>query len=53
MPRLILLLQFESEEECEAVCVEDSDAEITRAINLIDKCNLPIKPGPCAGNFSR
>ena len=53
MSKYFLLLQFESEEECEAVCVEDSDAEITRAINLIDKCNLPIKPGPCAGNFSR
>ena len=41
--------QFESQEECEAVCVEET--EITRY--LIDKCEQPIKPGPCLGNFTR
>ena len=42
--------RFESNDECEAVCTED-DPDI--AVYLVDKCSLPIKPGPCLGNFTR
>ena len=42
--------RFESNDECEAVCTED-DPDI--AEYLVDKCSLPIKPGPCLGNFTR
>ena len=42
--------RFESEQECEAVCT-DHDDEIARY--LVDKCSQNIKPGPCAGNFTR
>jgi hypothetical protein len=41
--------RFSSRDECEAVCAEDS--EIT--LYLTDKCEQPVKEGPCAGNFSR
>ena len=41
--------KFESSEECEAVCVEETELTMF----LIDKCEQPIKPGPCAGNFTR
>ena len=42
--------RFESNDECDAVCTED-DPDI--AVYLVDKCSLPIKPGPCLGNFTR
>ena len=41
--------KYESKEECEAVCVEETEL----SQYLVDKCEQPIKPGPCAGNFSR
>ena len=41
--------RFEDMEECEATCVDDS--ELTKF--LTDKCNQPIKPGPCQGNYTR
>ena len=47
---IYLYFQFESQQECEAICVE-LDTEISRF--LIDKCEQRIKEGPCAGNFSR
>ena len=41
--------RYESKQECEAVCVEET------AIShlLIGQCEQPIKPGPCSGNFTR
>ena len=41
--------RFASRDECEVVCAEES--EIT--LYLTDKCEQPIKEGPCAGNFTR
>ena len=42
--------RFEDRQECEAVCT-DHDSEIGRYLE--DKCTQNIKPGPCAGNFTR
>jgi hypothetical protein len=41
--------KFESREECEAICVEETEL----SIYLVDKCEQPIKAGPCGGNFTR
>eukprot|EP00094_Tigriopus_californicus_P005670 TCALIF_05465-PA protein Name:"Similar to Ppn Papilin (Drosophila melanogaster)" AED:0.16 eAED:0.17 QI:0/0/0/0.82/0.81/0.82/34/0/2463 len=41
--------KYETKEECEATCAEDG--ELTKF--LTDKCQQPIKEGPCAGNFTR
>ena len=41
--------KYETKEECEAVCVEETEL----SLYLVDKCDQPIKPGPCLGNFTR
>ena len=46
---MYLISRFSSRDECEVVCAEES--EIT--LYLTDKCEQPIKEGPCAGNFTR
>ncbi len=40
--------RFTYYEECEAVCSEVGDVS-----HLKDKCEQPIKEGPCMGNYTR